>query len=206
MSTQKTCYIQIKRIFDIFFSFIGLAVLSPVFIIIGVAVYLDDPHGSPVFFQSRVGKDGKPFIMYKFRTMVKGAEEMKPDMQKLNEMDGPVFKIKKDPRMTRLGSYLRKTGLDELPQLFNILRGDMSFVGPRPPLPEEVACYNEYQKRRLSVLPGLTCTWQILPNRNDVSFYDWVEMDLAYIAHRSIWLDLKVICKTPMAMIHKGGR
>ncbi|MCI8567226.1 MAG: sugar transferase [Lachnospiraceae bacterium] len=206
MSTQKTCYTQIKRIFDIFFSFIGLAILSPVFIIIGLAVYLDDPHGSPVFFQSRIGKDGKPFTMYKFRTMVKGAEEMKPDMQKLNEMDGPVFKIKKDPRMTHLGSYLRRTGLDELPQLFNILRGDMSFVGPRPPLPEEVTCYSEYQKQRLSVLPGLTCTWQIMPNRNDISFYDWVEMDLDYIAHRSVLLDLKVICKTPMAMIHKGGR
>ncbi len=187
-------------------SLISLAVLSPVLLLTALAVYLDDPQGSPLFRQCRVGKNGKLFVMYKFRTMIKGAEEMKRDMAAMNEMDGPVFKIKNDPRITRLGSFLRKTGLDELPQLINVLKGDMSLVGPRPPLPEETARYTEYQKRRLEVLPGITCTWQILPDRNDILFKDWIEMDLEYIENQSFLLDLKVILKTPGAMIHKDGR
>ncbi|MCI8461496.1 MAG: sugar transferase [Lachnospiraceae bacterium] len=203
---DKFLYRKWKRIFDAVLSLISLAVLSPVLLLTALAVYLDDPQGSPLFRQCRVGKNGKLFVMYKFRTMIKGAEEMKRDMAAMNEMDGPVFKIKNDPRITRLGSFLRKTGLDELPQLINVLKGDMSLVGPRPPLPEETARYTEYQKRRLEVLPGITCTWQILPDRNDILFKDWIEMDLEYIENQSFLLDLKVILKTPGAMIHKDGR
>lgn len=206
MFSVKIVYRIGKRIFDRLCSLISLIVLWPVLLVIAAAIYIDDPHGCPLFLQRRVGKDGKLFTMYKFRTMVKGAEAMKPDMKDLNEMDGPVFKVKNDPRITRVGRFLRKTGLDELPQLYNVLKGDMSFVGPRPPLPEEVECYTEYQKQRLKVLPGLTCTWQIMPERNDIAFHDWVEMDLDYIEHRCFLLDLKLILKTPLAMLHKGGR
>lgn len=206
MLTGKTSYIRGKRIFDCLCSLMGLILLWPLFLIIAIAIYIDDPHGSPFFLQCRIGKEERPFVMYKFRTMVDGAEAMKSDMKELNEMDGPVFKIKNDPRITRVGNFLRKTSLDELPQLYNVLKGDMSFVGPRPPLPEEVECYTEYQKQRLQVLPGLTCTWQILPGRNDIEFTDWVKMDLEYIEQRCFWLDLKLILKTPLAMLHKEGR
>ena len=206
MSTRKTMYIIENRMFDCLCSLVSLIVLWPALLVVAAAIYIDDPHGCPFFMQSRVGKDGKLFTMYKFRTMIQGAEAIKPDLKGLNEMDGPVFKIKNDPRITKVGSFLRKTGLDELPQLYNVLKGDMSFVGPRPPLPEEVACYTEYQKERLKVLPGLTCTWQIMPDRNDIAFKDWVNMDLDYIENRCFLLDLKIILKTPIAMLHKGGR
>lgn len=206
MPTVKTTYIIGKRIFDSLCSLLSLVVLWPVLLMIAAAIYIDDPHGSPFFLQKRVGKDGKLFTMYKFRTMIHGAEKMRPDLAELNEMDGPVFKIKNDPRITKIGSFLRKTGLDELPQLYNVLKGDMSFVGPRPPLPEEVKCYTEYQKQRLSVVPGLTCMWQITPDRNDITFQDWVNMDLDYIEHRCFLLDLKLILRTPLAMLREGGR
>lgn len=206
MPTVKTTYIIGKRIFDSLCSLLSLVVLWPVLLMIAAAIYIDDPHGSPFFLQKRVGKDGKLFTMYKFRTMIHGAEKMRPDLAELNEMDGPVFKIKNDPRITKIGSFLRKTGLDELPQLYNVLKGDMSFVGPRPPLPEEVKCYTEYQKQRLSVVPGLTCMWQITPDRNDITFQDWVKMDLDYIEHRCFLLDLKLILRTPLAMLREGGR
>ncbi len=206
MPTVKTTYIIGKRIFDSLCSLLSLVVLWPVLLMIAAAIYIDDPHGSPFFLQKRVGKDGELFTMYKFRTMIHGAEKMRPDLAELNEMDGPVFKIKNDPRITKIGSFLRKTGLDELPQLYNVLKGDMSFVGPRPPLPEEVKCYTEYQKQRLSVVPGLTCMWQITPDRNDITFQDWVKMDLDYIEHRCFLLDLKLILRTPLAMLREGGR
>lgn len=206
MPTVKTTYIIGKRIFDSLCSLLSLVVLWPVLLMIAAAIYIDDPHGSPFFLQKRVGKDGKLFTMYKFRTMIHGAENMRPDLDELNEMDGPVFKIKNDPRITKIGSFLRRTGLDELPQLYNVLKGDMSFVGPRPPLPEEVKCYTEYQKQRLRVVPGLTCMWQITPDRNDITFQDWVKMDLDYIEHRCFLLDLKLILRTPLAMLREGGR
>lgn len=206
MTSVKIIYRIGKRMFDCICSLAGLLVLWPVLFLIAAAIYIDDPHGCPFFIQRRVGKDGKIFTMYKFRTMIKDAEAMKPGMKALNEMDGPVFKVTNDPRITKIGGFLRKTGLDELPQLYNVLKGDMSFVGPRPPLPEEVACYTEYQKQRLKVLPGLTCTWQIMPQRNDIAFHDWVEMDLDYIEHRCFLLDLNIMLRTPWAMLHKGGR
>ena len=144
--------------------------------------------------------------MYKFRTMVANAENMKDGLAEQNEMDGPVFKIKDDPRITRIGKFLRTTSIDELLQLFNVLKGDMSLVGPRPPLIEEVALYDDYQKLRLVVTPGLTCFWQTANDRNDISFNDWVEMDINYIETRTFWLDIKIIARTILVVITREGR
>ena len=144
--------------------------------------------------------------MYKFRTMVANAEQLKDRLRGQNEMDGPVFKIKDDPRITRVGKFLRTTSIDELPQLINVLRGDMSLVGPRPPLPDEVAQYDDYERLRLVVTPGLICLWQISDNRNDIPFEEWVEMDIDYIEHRTAVGDMVIMFKTAMAMIGKEGR
>lgn len=190
-------YLINKRIFDIVFSLAVLILLSPVYLIMALLIVLDDPHAGPIYAQTRVGKDGKPFRFYKFRTMVKDADRMLDSLLDLNEKrDGPAFKIKDDPRITRVGRFLRKTSLDELPQFWNVLKGDMSVVGPRPPLPHEVAQYNSYHMQRLSVTPGLTCYWQTKKNRDSISFEDWVEMDLQYIRERSYLLDLKLIFLT----------
>ncbi len=185
-----------KRAFDIAASFLGLLVLSPVFLVLAVIIFADDPHGSPFFAQTRVGKGGKEFRFYKFRTMVTDAEARLEELLELNEVDGPVFKIRDDPRITRVGKWLRRTCLDELPQLWNVLKGDMSLVGPRPAMPREVAQYTAYQRGRLAVRPGLTCYWQITPNRNAVSFDDWVESDLRYIREASFSTDLKILFRT----------
>lgn len=190
-------YLINKRIFDIVFSLAVLILLSPVYLILALLIVLDDPHAGPIYAQTRVGKDGKPFRFYKFRTMVKDADRMLDSLLDLNEKrDGPAFKIKDDPRITRVGRFLRKTSLDELPQFFNVLKGDMSVVGPRPPLPHEVAQYSPYHMQRLSVTPGLTCYWQTSQNRDAIQFEDWVEMDLQYIRERSYLLDLKLILLT----------
>lgn len=190
-------YLINKRIFDIVFSLAVLILLSPVYLILALLIVLDDPHAGPIYAQTRVGKDGKPFRFYKFRTMVKDADRMLDSLLDLNEKrDGPAFKIKDDPRITRVGRFLRKTSLDELPQFFNVLKGDMSVVGPRPPLPHEVAQYSPYHMQRLSVTPGLTCYWQTRKNRDAIQFEDWVEMDLQYIRERSYLLDLKLILLT----------
>ena len=190
-------YLINKRIFDIVFSLAVLILLSPVYLILALLIVLDDPHAGPIYAQTRVGKDGKPFRFYKFRTMVKDADRMLDSLLDLNEKrDGPAFKIKDDPRLTRVGRFLRKTSLDELPQFFNVLKGDMSVVGPRPPLPHEVAQYSPYHMQRLSVTPGLTCYWQTSQNRDAIQFEDWVEMDLQYIRERSYLLDLKLILLT----------
>ena len=190
-------YLINKRIFDIVFSLSVLILLSPVYLILALLIVLDDPHAGPIYAQTRVGKDGKPFRFYKFRTMVKDADRMLDSLLDLNEKrDGPAFKIKDDPRITRVGRFLRKTSLDELPQFFNVLKGDMSVVGPRPPLPHEVAQYSPYHMQRLSVTPGLTCYWQTRKNRDAIQFEDWVEMDLQYIRERSYLLDLKLILLT----------
>ncbi len=195
-----------KRTFDLIVASILLLVLAIPIILIAIAVFLDDPHGSPFFKQIRIGRHGKEFYMYKFRTMYVDAEQRKKDLMDQNEMDGPVFKIKDDPRITRLGKYLRKLSVDELPQFFNVFRGDMSIVGPRPPLPGEVAEYSTYQKLRLIVTPGITCDWQIADHRNDIPFEQWVEMDLNYIENRTTWGDLKIIFRTPFAMLSATGR
>lgn len=194
-----------KRTFDVIASFVGIVVLSPLLLLLCLLVWLDDPHGSPVYKQIRVGRHGKEFNMYKFRTMVINAEELLSELVKDNEKNGPVFKMKHDPRVTRLGRILRRTSLDELPQLFNVLKGDMTIVGPRPPLPREVAEYDKYQRLRLMVTPGLTCFWQVQPKRDEVPFEHWIEMDIDYICERSMWKDMKLILLTIKSVINGDG-
>ncbi|MDD6489411.1 MAG: sugar transferase [Clostridia bacterium] len=202
---KKPVYSFFKRLFDIIASSLAIILLSPIFVVVIIAILCDDKKGHPIFVQTRCGKDGKEFKLYKFRTMCIDAEKQLESLQNQNEMDGPVFKIKDDPRITRTGKFLRATNIDELPQLVNILKGDMSFVGPRPALPNEVAQYNEVHKLRLKVIPGLTCYWQVQKDRNSVSFEDWMALDRKYIQDRSLWLDLKLIFKTAIAVFKREG-
>lgn len=184
-----------KRLFDIMFSLLVLVLLSWVYAAVAIAIKHDSE--GPVFFnQERVGKDGKTFKMYKFRSMYADAEERLKDLQDLNEKDGPVFKIKDDPRITHVGHFIRKTSIDELPQFINVLKGDMSIVGPRPALPREVCQYTPYQRERLLVKPGITCFWQTRRNRDSISFDEWVGLDLLYIKKCSVFTDLKLIIQT----------
>ena len=204
-SRNETAYLVCKRAFDIAASFCALVVLSPVFLIIYLIIYLDDPHGNPIFSQIRIGKNGKAFRFYKFRSMVVNAEDLLAGLQNQNEMSGPAFKMKNDPRVTKVGRFIRKTSLDELPQLWNVLKGDMSLVGPRPPLPNEVEQYTEEQKKRLSVTPGLTCYWQVQPSRNDLDFDEWFELDMKYLRERSKKTDIKIIFQTILVVLHMEG-
>ena len=198
-------YWVLRRAQDIVFSLLALIVLAPLALVISLSIVLDSPGDGAIFQQRRVGRDGKLFWLYKFRTMCPDAEEQLNELLSQNQMDGPVFKIKGDPRITRVGCFLRKTSLDELPQLLNVLRGDMSIVGPRPALPREVELYNDYQRQRLYVTPGLSCYWQIAPHRNEMSFDEWVALDLKYIQERSFWVDWKIIFLTVRAMFMKYG-
>ena len=183
-------------------SLLALIFLSPLFLAVSIAIKKD---GGPVFFmQQRIGKDGKAFRMYKFRSMVVNAEEMLKELQSKNEASGPVFKIENDPRVTKVGRFIRKYSIDELPQLINILIGDMSIVGPRPPLPSEVVMYSEYDMQRLKVRPGLTCYWQC-GGRSKISFEKWIDMDLEYINDQGIWCDFKIILKTIPAVFNGDG-
>ena len=194
-----------RRTQDIVFSLLALVVLSPLMLIIMAAIYIDDPHASPVFSQPRVGRGGRVFKFYKLRSMRANAEDMLKDLLKDNEMDGPVFKMANDPRITRVGSFIRKTSLDELAQLVNVLKGDMSIVGPRPPLPREVEQYDAYTFQRLYVTPGLSCYWQIQPHRNELSFEEWVDLDIKYIRERSFITDWKIIFRTIAVMLTRQG-
>lgn len=191
---SKKAYDYFKRIFDIVGSIIGIFILLPLFVLIGILIKTESD-GPVIFKQIRVGINGKVFKMYKFRSMVKNAEELKHSLRKLNEMDGPMFKIKNDPRVTKVGSFIRRTSIDEIPQLINILKGDMSFVGPRPSLPEEVEQFEPWMIKRLCVKPGLTCFWQISRNSN-ITFEEWMKMDLKYIEERNLLIDLIMILKT----------
>ncbi len=192
-----------KRFFDIVFSCIALVPLAIVFIIVAVLIVVED--GFPVLFvQERNGLNGKIFRMLKFRSMCKNAPEMHSDLLKENELDGPAFKMKDDPRITKIGRFIRKTSIDELPQLFNIIKGDMSIVGPRPLPTYETAECNDYQNQRLLVKPGLTCYWQC-SGRSDISFDEWVEMDLQYIKDASMWTDIKIIFKTVGSVLKSDG-
>ena len=195
-----------KRGLDIGLSALALGVLWPFLLMLCAAIVLDSPGAGPVFVQTRVGKDGVPFRMYKFRTMVPDAESRRPALEACNEMDGPVFKLKNDPRITRLGKLLRRSGIDELPQLFNVLKGEMSLVGPRPGLPEEAEKYDAIAARRLSVLPGITCYWQIQPDRNSLSFREWMELDLRYIREQSLLTDVKILLATIKALRRMDGQ
>lgn len=188
-------YLILKRTIDIVGSLTGIILLSPLFIIIAILIKLEDPKGTVFFGQERCGKYTKTFKMLKFRSMVHNAEELLEELQHLNEQTGPVFKIKEDPRITKVGKFIRKTSIDELPQLFNVLKGDMSLVGPRPPIPREVEQYNLHQLQRLAVKPGLTCYWQV-GGRNSIDFDGWVDLDIKYIKERSTWVDIKLIFKT----------
>ncbi|WP_232057812.1 sugar transferase [Listeria sp. PSOL-1] len=200
MLAEKKGYFRAKRWLDMVLSFIGIVILSPIFIIVALAVKLTEPK-APVFFkQVRVGKNMVPFTIYKFRTMVTDAEGQLAELLPLNEVEGAMFKLKNDPRVTKIGRFLRKTSLDELPQLFNVLKGDMSLVGPRPPLESEVAQYTSYEKQRLNVLPGCTGVWQVT-KRNSARFSEMVELDLFYIKNMSLSLDLKVIFQTILIMV-----
>jgi len=202
----KQAYWFFRRAQDIFFSILAIIVLFVPMLIVALVILIDSPGASPVFVQTRIGKDGKPFRFYKFRTMVPNAEEKLKELLKFNEMKGPAFKIKKDPRITRTGKLLRKSGIDELPQLINVLKGDMSIVGPRPPLPREVEKYDAYARQRLYITPGMTCYWQIQPGRNDLSFRDWVDLDIKYIRERSFLTDWKIILRTFVAVVTLQGR
>ena len=197
---DKHLYLVMKRMVDIIGSIIGLTLLSPFFLVIAILIKCADPKG-PVFFkQKRIGKDGKSFDMYKFRSMVSNAEDLLEELLDLNEAEGKMFKIEHDPRITRIGRIIRKTSIDELPQLWNVIKGDMTLVGPRPPLPREVIDYTAYDKQRLLVTPGCTGLWQV-SGRNRLTFDQMVQLDLKYIRERNLLLDLKIIVKTFKVMI-----
>lgn len=200
---RQYVYIYLKRFFDVILSLIGLIVLAIPFLIIATFVRFCD--GGPVLYtQERVGKDGRRFQIYKFRSMYVDADKLLEKLKEQNEVTGPMFKMKNDPRITSVGRFLRKTSLDELPQLWNVLRGDMSLVGPRPPLPREVAKYSKYDLQRLWVIPGCTGLWQAT-ERNNVGFEEMVELDLEYIQKRSLLFDAKIILLTVVAIIRPNG-
>ena len=205
VQASRRKYWKRKRVFDFAASLLLLALSAPLLLLLAVLICLDDPRGGPIFRQTRLGLGGRRFTMYKFRTMAVDAEQRRAELAALNEMDGPVFKIRDDPRVTRIGKFLRRSSLDELPQLFNVLRGDMSIIGPRPPLPCEAAEYTDYQSLRLIVKPGLTCLWQVRTDRNAVSFAEWVEDDMEYILNASLWGDVKLMLKTPFVMLRGEG-
>ena len=183
-----------KRTLDIICSTLGLIILSPVLLIVAILIKLESK-GPVIFSQKRVGLNGNEFKMYKFRSMVQNAEELKEKLAKQNEMSGPMFKMKDDPRVTKVGKFIRKTSIDEIPQLINVIKGDMSLVGPRPSLPKEVAKFEPWMLDRLNVKPGLTCYWQV-SGRNNIDFIEWMKLDLQYVEDRSFLLDLKLIFKT----------
>lgn len=196
---DSRAYLICKRFIDILGATVGLILLSPLFLIVAFLIKLEDNNGPVIFKQIRVGKGGKEFYMYKFRSMVANAEELKAKLMAQNEATGPVFKMKHDPRVTKIGRFIRKTSIDELPQLINVLKGEMSLVGPRPPLPDEVVKYTPYERQRISVTPGLTCYWQV-SGRSSLSFDEWVDLDIKYIHERSLRVDIKLILKTVLVL------
>ena len=202
---QGSKYWFLRRFQDVVLSVLALLVLWPFMLIVALVIVIDSPGASPIFAQTRVGRDGKPFTFYKFRSMKPNAEAELEQLLQFNEMEGPTFKIKDDPRITRVGRFIRMSSIDELPQLWNVIRGDMSIVGPRPGLPREVEQYDDYARQRLLITPGLTCFWQIQPNRNDLSFDQWVELDIQYINQRSFFTDWKIILATFGAVLGMNG-
>jgi exopolysaccharide biosynthesis polyprenyl glycosylphosphotransferase len=190
----------VKHLTEISIAFLALFILSPFLLLISFLIAVTS-NGPVIFKQERVGLRGRKFYIYKFRTMVQNAEEIKEKLETLNESDGPTFKMKRDPRITKIGRILRKTSFDEIPQLFNVINGEMSIIGPRPPLPREVEQYERWQLKRLSVKPGITCTWQIVPNRNDVKFDNWMKMDIQYIENWSLLGDAELFFKTFRTML-----
>lgn len=200
---QNPSKLFIKRLIDVTLSLVFVILLLPLWVILPIIIKRDSP-GPALYFHERVGRHGRRFTMYKFRTMVVGADTMQDRVMHLNEMDGPVFKIQDDPRFTGIGRFLRTTSIDELPQLFNVLKGDMSLVGPRPPIIKEVLQYQPWQKKRLSVIPGITCLWQVT-GRNEIKFEEWMQLDLQYIENWSLSLDLKILLRTVVAVLARKG-
>lgn len=195
---SKRVYEFSKRFIDVVGALCGLILLSPVLLVVCIAIRVDSK-GKVVYSQDRVGKDGNNFRMYKFRSMVENAEKLKKELMDQNEMSGPMFKMKDDPRITKIGKFIRKTSIDELPQLWNILKGDMSLVGPRPSLPREVKEFEPWMLERLNVKPGLTCFWQV-SGRNNIDFEDWMKLDIKYVRDRNLFLDIKLIFQTVLVL------
>ncbi len=191
---ERKVYKFLKRVIDVVGSLSGLILATPILLVVGILIKLESK-GPIIFSQTRVGLNGKEFKMYKLRSMVVNAEELKDNLEDRNEMSGPMFKIKDDPRITRIGKFIRKTSIDELAQLINVLKGDMSLVGPRPSLPNEVFKFEPWMLERLEVKPGLTCYWQVM-GRNKISFEEWMSLDIKYVRERSFWIDTKLILKT----------
>lgn len=198
---EHSIYIGIKRLADVVLSLIAIIILSPFFLLTALAIRLESK-GKVIYAQKRTGKNGKEFMMYKFRSMYQDAEILRHELLDQNEMDDPVFKIANDPRITKFGRFIRKTSIDELPQLFNIIRGEMSIVGPRPLAVYETKEFNEYENLRHLVKPGLTCFWQI-SGRNDISFEQWIALDIEYLFKMSLWTDINIISRT-MAVVITG--
>lgn len=197
-------YRFIKRVFDFVASLLGLIILSPLFLLIAIAIKVEDPKGAVFYSQTRLGRGEVPFKMYKFRSMVSNADELLEKLLKDNEIDGAMFKMQDDPRVTKIGRFIRKYSIDELPQLLNVLQGSMSLVGPRPPLPREVEEYSDYDKQRLAVKPGCTRLWQATV-RNSVGFDEMVKLDLTYISKRSVAFDVYILFKTVVIMFKPNG-
>ena len=193
----------VKRAMDLTGAMVGLVLASPIMLVTAIAVKRCDG-GPAIFAQERVGKNGVHFKMYKFRSMYMDAEERLAELQKYNQVDGPAFKMENDPRVTPVGSFIRKTSIDELPQLWNVLKGEMSIVGPRPPLPREVAQYTDWDWGRLAVKPGLTCYWQV-SGRSDVGFEDWMRLDLKYVEEQGFLTDMKILFKTVGVVLRGDG-
>ncbi|MDU2265749.1 exopolysaccharide biosynthesis polyprenyl glycosylphosphotransferase [Clostridium celatum] len=191
---KELIYLVVKRVIDITVSILGLIILSPLLLLVAILIKFESK-GPIIFTQKRVGFKGNEFNMLKFRSMVVNAEELKDKLKNNNEMSGPMFKMKNDPRVTKIGRFIRKTSIDELPQLINVLKGEMSLVGPRPSLPSEVKQFKPWMLKRLEVKPGLTCYWQIM-GRNNIDFEEWMKLDIKYVEKRSVLLDIKLIYKT----------
>ena len=204
VARNKPIYLVCKRMTDFVLALLGLAILSPVFMIVAFLIKWDDPKGTVFFGQDRVGKDGELFKMYKFRSMYVDAEERLSNLLEHNEVSGAMFKMKEDPRVTKIGACIRKCSIDELPQLFNVLMGDMSLVGPRPALIREVAEYTSHDKQRLLVTPGISGLWQV-SGRSRLTFAQMVELDLEYVTTRSYWMDIKILFKTIKVVCNGDG-
>lgn len=201
---KRSLYVFFKRSMDLVFSAIGLVFLSPIMLWVGLKIYREDPDQPVIFTQERMGQDGKPFTMYKFRSMHGDAEKRLEELLDKNEVEGPMFKIKEDPRVTEFGKFIRRTSLDEFPQLVNVIKGEMSLIGPRPALKREVIHYTAYDRQRLLVKPGCSGLWQV-SGRSEVHFDEMVAFDIAYIQKRSFWYDMWLIMKTIRVMIKPDG-
>lgn len=194
----KIAYSIFKRMLDIFGAIMGIVILSPILLVVAILIKLESK-GKVLFTQKRVGLNRKEFKIYKFRSMVSNAEDLRINLEEKNEMSGPMFKMKNDPRITKVGKFIRKTSIDELPQLINVLKGDMSLVGPRPSLPSEVMNFEPWMLKRLEIKPGLTCYWQV-SGRNSIGFEEWMKLDVKYVDEMSIWTDVKLIFKTLLVL------